>query len=581
MTTQVTQCPKCRTSFRVTEAQLNIANGAVRCGSCLHIFHAPDHWLDSTGQQTATGADRDTTARGPAQEPAPADEHPADTAVDQAGESPAQFSDELLSMESDTGTPADDIPSMPDALKSLDEAPEPAFNDSIQENALDDIFSDDMFGAEDEQETGFAGFDEEQEAIEESEPEEADYAAESAAEEPLTSTPEQQEIEEEDDLLISDDMDTDSGDSKSIRDTAQFSAIEIEEEEEFVFGIDDGEDDDDEESEYASSHKKQDTSEFSESFLDMDSWEDNSPSGFKDLDDLGDQSKGGEEDWARKLLEDEDEPQAKTTARGKPEPEPEEVLIEEPAEELAEEPEQEDPFSDIFEELDSDNQLDPELLDILNERDQAPEQSSPAEDEFILGDEPMLAGERIGHEKRSLLANIEPEPVVFTAADKRSRWLRIGWMAAIVVALLGFGAQYVYFNFDRLARDDSYRGALGSVCGVLGCHLPGRDDIRLIRSTNLIVRSHPKVRDALVVDAIITNRATFKQGFPDLELEFTNLHGEIVAARRFTPAEYLHGELSGLSQMPVKQPVHISLEIVDPGKQAVNYELHFYPPHQS
>lgn len=36
----VTVCPKCQTRFRVTEAQLQIRNGSVRCGRCEHVFNA-------------------------------------------------------------------------------------------------------------------------------------------------------------------------------------------------------------------------------------------------------------------------------------------------------------------------------------------------------------------------------------------------------------------------------------------------------------------------------------------------------------------------------------------------------------
>ena len=36
----VTQCPHCRTSFRVNLTQLGAAHGAVRCGACLHVFNA-------------------------------------------------------------------------------------------------------------------------------------------------------------------------------------------------------------------------------------------------------------------------------------------------------------------------------------------------------------------------------------------------------------------------------------------------------------------------------------------------------------------------------------------------------------
>ena len=41
----ITQCPECQTSFRVTEAQLRIAEGSVRCGACLHVFQAEDYLL--------------------------------------------------------------------------------------------------------------------------------------------------------------------------------------------------------------------------------------------------------------------------------------------------------------------------------------------------------------------------------------------------------------------------------------------------------------------------------------------------------------------------------------------------------
>lgn len=36
----ITECPGCHSRFRVTEGQLNVANGQVRCGSCLRVFDA-------------------------------------------------------------------------------------------------------------------------------------------------------------------------------------------------------------------------------------------------------------------------------------------------------------------------------------------------------------------------------------------------------------------------------------------------------------------------------------------------------------------------------------------------------------
>ena len=37
-------------------------------------------------------------------------------------------------------------------------------------------------------------------------------------------------------------------------------------------------------------------------------------------------------------------------------------------------------------------------------------------------------------------------------------------------------------------------------------------------------------------------------------------------------------ELAGRSEMPPQTPIHISLEILDPGTRAVNYSLSFHSP---
>jgi hypothetical protein len=56
-------------------------------------------------------------------------------------------------------------------------------------------------------------------------------------------------------------------------------------------------------------------------------------------------------------------------------------------------------------------------------------------------------------------------------------------------------------------------------------------------------------------------------------LYFSDLVKTPVASRRFEPAEYLQGELSGQTQIPAGRPVHIAFEIVSPGEQAVNWSL--------
>lgn len=155
---------------------------------------------------------------------------------------------------------------------------------------------------------------------------------------------------------------------------------------------------------------------------------------------------------------------------------------------------------------------------------------------------------------------------------------RLLWLLLILLALGGLAGQYVYYNFDELARDDRLRPWFDKVCPLLGCQLPPRVDVSLVKSSNLTVRNHPTHPGALTVDAIIYNRATFTQPFPLLELRFEDINGQPLARRSFKPGEYLAGELAGRTDMPPQTPIHISLEIVDPGTHAVNYSLGFHSP---
>ena len=53
----VTQCPHCQARFRVNHAQLSVARGVVRCGSCLQVFNAARQLLEQRGQVPAPQPD--------------------------------------------------------------------------------------------------------------------------------------------------------------------------------------------------------------------------------------------------------------------------------------------------------------------------------------------------------------------------------------------------------------------------------------------------------------------------------------------------------------------------------------------
>lgn len=55
----ITRCPNCATRFRVTEDQLQVAKGQVRCGACLHVFDGTDHLQVDGEALEAGGSDVD------------------------------------------------------------------------------------------------------------------------------------------------------------------------------------------------------------------------------------------------------------------------------------------------------------------------------------------------------------------------------------------------------------------------------------------------------------------------------------------------------------------------------------------
>lgn len=173
-----------------------------------------------------------------------------------------------------------------------------------------------------------------------------------------------------------------------------------------------------------------------------------------------------------------------------------------------------------------------------------------------------------------LISAIGPAPIEVNWQPKRHNrvpgWL---WALGVVLLMLALAAQTAYFRFDTLSKREPWRAIYAQICPVLGCQLPAQVDINAVHTSNLVVRSHPQIPGALAVEAVLVNRAPFDQPFPTLQLRFTDLKNAPVASRRFTPQDYLKGELSGRKLMPAGNPVHIALDIVDPGPEAVNYEL--------
>jgi predicted Zn finger-like uncharacterized protein len=495
----ITQCPHCLTSFRVNQAQLGAANGAVRCGACLKVFNAPQHMLGGTARsggepiQPPAAAPKPAAPAAPSEPPRPV---PA-PGVATLGWPLAPHS----ARPSADSTVAPAATPMPAPIQPPAPAPAPAR--PAQEAA--------------------------------------------AAAKPADDT-----------LWIHDDLDLDS--------------LNLDEE-----------------------LAKLDEFELSQEFRELQA----APKPAEAL--LGNRPSARDphdERWAEALLRDE-ERQASEGGRQEPSlgrideepeqppvapPQPQSAPVEEPAVAAAAAEEEDDDLPSFSarrddEPLETEAEPDeePEAEPPLAERE-TPRLGAPLDDEDEEADDkaPRRPDPGLGE---AALHDLSDEPLQLDWQKPKSRWgWRLLWLLLILLALAGLGGQYVAYHFDELAREDAYRPWFAELCPQLGCSLPSKVDVEQIRSSNLVVRSHPDFSGALVVDAIIYNRASFSQPFPLLELRFADLNGQLIASRSFKPSEYLGGELAGQSEMPPQTPIHVSLDILDPGPKAVNYSLSFHSP---
>jgi hypothetical protein len=155
------------------------------------------------------------------------------------------------------------------------------------------------------------------------------------------------------------------------------------------------------------------------------------------------------------------------------------------------------------------------------------------------------------------------------AVAPSGRW----WATASVLALL-LGAQIAFAERAELARDPALRPWLQRACNRLGCELPAWRDPASLKLLARDVRPHPSVPDALMISATFRNDAPWPQAWPQLQIMLADLDGKTLGLRRFDVEEYL-GAAPREATLAPGQSASATLEIQDPGKQAVAFAFEF------
>jgi hypothetical protein len=83
------------------------------------------------------------------------------------------------------------------------------------------------------------------------------------------------------------------------------------------------------------------------------------------------------------------------------------------------------------------------------------------------------------------------------------------------------------------------------------------------------------VPGVLIMSASFRNDAAFAQAWPQLQLSLTDIDGQSLGLRRFSPSEYL-GNAPATERIAPGQSANITLEILDPGKRALAFGIEFH-----
>ncbi|HDL16319.1 MAG TPA: DUF3426 domain-containing protein [Rhizobiales bacterium] len=182
---------------------------------------------------------------------------------------------------------------------------------------------------------------------------------------------------------------------------------------------------------------------------------------------------------------------------------------------------------------------------------------------------------------KAYLQKIEQEVVAaaeaeITAEPPRAHPLATAsWSAGILLLLVTLAGQFVYFQSANLAYYPALHPWLERFCGLAGCRVPMPRDLSDLAILDRRVYDDPSAPNALVISLILQNDAAFRQAYPRLQVRFFSLSGRVIALRRFAPREYLPQGADPAAGFQAHGSVPVTLQIVDPGKDAVSYDFEF------
>lgn len=153
------------------------------------------------------------------------------------------------------------------------------------------------------------------------------------------------------------------------------------------------------------------------------------------------------------------------------------------------------------------------------------------------------------------------------------------WVAGILLLSATLMIQALYYFRDDMAMNENYRGMAVTLCEILSCDLPLRNDAAQGKKT-MIIRSHsinPVAGhdDQLRINIIFTNMASYTQSYPILLIKMTDESETVTAMRHLSPEQYLGPHINIKQGLPAKTSVEVIVDIFKPEQPVISYQFEF------
>jgi predicted Zn finger-like uncharacterized protein len=159
---------------------------------------------------------------------------------------------------------------------------------------------------------------------------------------------------------------------------------------------------------------------------------------------------------------------------------------------------------------------------------------------------------------------------------RKACWPGIAITFLLFIVLLAQTAHFL--RVELVTYFPGIKPTLVSYCELLGCNIPLPQKIDLLSLESSELESDPKQAGAIMLNALLRNRAPYAQAYPNLELTFTNSMDEVLARRIFPPAEYLKPNEDEKQGISPNHEMSIKLYLNTTDIKPTGYRLFlFYP----